>query len=152
MRRHFERLCVLVLLFGSIPLLTSCREESDESPSDHADAPSSEVPTGPANYGGAVDTANCDWIGGWVWNAANPSQVLKVDVYGDGKIVASVPAVNPRPDLKNLGGTGDYGFRISTPIGLKDGQPHSVGAKVSGGSYEIKVWERVQQPLVCKPG
>jgi hypothetical protein len=43
-----------------------------------------------------VDTVNCDLIGGWVWNAADPSQVLKVDVYGDGKIVASVPAVISR--------------------------------------------------------
>ena len=151
MNKNLQRLSLLVLLIAGISLVTACREESDESPSDHVDAPS-EVPKGPPNYGGAVDTVNCDLIGGWVWNAADPSQVLKVDVYGDGKIVASVPAVISRPDLKNLGGTGDYGFRISTPVALKDGQPHAVGAKVSGGGYEIKVWEKVQQPLVCKPG
>jgi hypothetical protein len=152
MNKNLKRLCILVLLSSCIPLVTACREESDESPADHADAPASDVPKGPPNYGGAVDTVNCDVIGGWIWNASSPSEVIKVDIYGDGKIVGSVPAVNSRPDLKNLGGTGDYGFRISTPVALKDGQPHVIGAKVSGGSYDIKVWEKVQSSLVCKPG
>jgi hypothetical protein len=150
MSKILKRVRVLLVLFSCIAFVTACSEENDESLSVPSNVPAAERPKGPPNYGGAVDTITCDNISGWVWNAANPFEKIIVDVYVDGKIAESVPAANYRGDLRNLGGTSEYGFGLSTPAALKDGQPHSVGAKVSGSSYDISVWEKIQPSFVCK--
>jgi len=151
MRKNLKRMYVLIFLLSGIVFLTACSVVNDESLSVPSNVPAAERPKGPPNYGGAVDTITCDGISGWVWNAANPFEKIMVDVYVDGKIAETVPAANYRGDLRNLGGTSEYGFGIAAPGALKDGQPHSVGAKVSGSSFDIKVWEKIQPSIVCKP-
>jgi hypothetical protein len=85
-----------------------------------------------------------------VWDSANHHEAIKVDVYVDGKVIGTVPAQSPRGDLKGMG-TGNYGFALAIPSELRDGKPHAVRAKISAGTYEIKVWEAIQPTLTCNP-
>ena len=141
MIKYVTRLRVIALLLGVSTFVMSCSNGNtiDTRP-----------PKDP-NYGGAVDLVRCDRIGGWVWDSANPNEDIKVDIHVDDKIIGTVPAKGPRGDLKDIG-TSNYGFVLSMPSELKDGKPHAVRAKISGGTYEIKVWNEIQPTFSCNPG
>ena len=131
--------------------LYSSSKAANIGPSSETAAPQEAV--GPsanaAAYGGMVDLVSCDVISGWVWNGANITEDIKVDIYVGGKSMGTVRAINHRPDLK--AGTGNYGFVFAIPRSLKDGQRHPVGAKVSGSNYDIIVWEKTSSSLSCLP-
>ncbi len=146
---------ILVLILASatgllILLIAACSNEYSNDKS--AGKPlSPEVAIGGGmKYSGSVDTLTCDTLGGWVWNAGNPTEEIHVDMLSDGKLIETVTANQKRPDLKNLGGTEDYGFSIKTPVSLKDGQPHTMSARVSGASVPIEVWSGLSGKLTCK--
>jgi Glycosyl transferase family 2 len=63
---------------------------------------------------------------GWVQVGASPVQV---ELWDGGRLIATVPAVTPRPDLAEhvTGG----GFTIRTPRELLDGRPHWIWATVA---------------------
>lgn len=112
-------------------------------------APPSNVP---ANYGGAVDRVDCDGVSGWVWNSANPTARIKVELYIDDQFADTQPARNPRPDLSagNLG-TGNYGFVFKIPPSFMDGKAHAVRVIVAGSNYTLKIYERAQSTFNCEP-
>lgn len=155
MTKCLARICALALLLGSSMFMLSCSGNNNDNGNVSkvtANANPSPVATAaakPPNYSGAVDTVNCTAISGWVWNSANASEDIKADFYVDGKLVGTVPAKNPRPDLKGIG-TGNYGFGLPVPPELKDGNPHTVNVKVAGSDYNIKVWEKIQPTFTCR--
>jgi hypothetical protein len=140
MTKYVTRPCVIALLLSVSIFVMSCSDgkNADTRP-----------PKDP-NYNGAVDLVKCDRIGGWVWDSANPNEDIKVDIYVDDKIIGTVPAKDPRGDLKHIGPS-NYGFVLAMPSELKDGKPHAVRAKISGGTYEIKVWSEIQPTFTCNP-
>jgi hypothetical protein len=152
MNRNLTHACGAILIFSGVFMVAACREQNDEvaSQTSVSDAQPAATPTGPPNYGGAVDNITCRAISGWVWNSFNIADELKVDIYADGKLTGTVPAVNPRLDLKPMGGTGNYGFLLPVPASLKDGQPHKISAKVAGAAFDITVWEKVSPVIACQ--
>jgi hypothetical protein len=157
MTKYVAHLSVIALILGGSILMMSCSDDktpknaTDTSPVTATKSPAVDtLPPAKPNYGGAFDVVKCDQLGGWVWDSANPNEDIKVDIYVDGKLVTTVPAKNQRPDLKTSG-TGNYGFALHIPPEFKDGKPHTVGAKVAGSNYDIKLWEKIQPTFTCKP-
>jgi hypothetical protein len=107
--------------------------------------------SGPANYGGAIDTINCDAISGWEWNSANSAEKINIDMFVDKKLVGTTPANVLRMDLKDVTGVANpaFAFRWAIPPELKDGKAHAVSAKISGGTQEVKVWENIKPSFTC---
>ena len=158
MTKYVVRLCAIALLLSGSILVMSCSDSgvtneraNTSTPAPNTGTPSNTQPPKDAKYGGAVDTVNCYQISGWVWNSASPNEDIKVDISVDNKLIGTIPAKNPRPDLQSGPGTANYGFVMLIPAELKDGNPHTASAKVSGSGYEIKVWEKIQPTFTCKP-
>jgi membrane protein involved in D-alanine export len=98
-------------------------------------------------YEGAHDSANCDVIGGWAWDATQPDHAVNVDVYSDDALLGTVAADQFREELHNRGyGDGRHGFAYATPVELKDGRPHTVAVRISGSSTVLRHTPRV---LTC---
>lgn len=156
MNRYLIRACATVLAASYILVVASCRENNQEVASNPtaSNVPAAAAPKGPPNYGGAVDNVTCDAISGWVWNSSNPADDIKVDIFADGTLLGTVPANIPRADvnkdLKTFGATGNYAFGFNVPAAMKDGKMHAVSVKVSGSSYDIKVWENIKPSFTCK--
>jgi GT2 family glycosyltransferase/glycosyltransferase involved in cell wall biosynthesis len=75
-----------------------------------ADKPPSPAP---AERVGAVDLISADEIVGWAWDPSRPDDSLVVEVRDGDRLVASMVADAPRPDLVAVGiGHGRYGFRF----------------------------------------
>lgn len=89
-------------------------------------------------YNGYHESAGCDTIGGWAWDARQPDTPVSVDIYADGSLVATVSANQFRQDLLNAGiGNGVHGFSLATPASLKDGQAHSIRVRYAQTSIDL---------------
>jgi len=89
-------------------------------------------------YEGFHEIADCTQISGWAWDQTQPNTPINVDIYSDGNLLTTVPANQFRQDLANAGkGNGSHGFSITTPNGVKDGQPHSITVKFGGSSTNL---------------
>src|SRR4030095_11934558 len=94
--------------------------------------------TSNANNVGFLDYANCSVIGGWAANLNNLNSPVSVDIFDGSNKIATTIANLSRPDVgAYLGDNGLHGFNISTPVALKDGQTHSVTARVTGESADL---------------
>jgi hypothetical protein len=149
--RQVMRVGIAILVLSGILNMASCREANEGvvNKTVSSEVKPVAVPTGAPNYGGAVDTITCDAISGWVWNSSNFYDDIKVDIYADRKLIGTVPAVIPRLDLRPMGGTGNYAFQLPVPVSLKDGQSHTVSAKVSGSNVDVQVWDQIKPTFVC---
>ncbi len=87
------------------------------------------------NYQGSFDAAWCSSIGGWAWDAQNPSNHINVDIYDGSTYITSVPANIYRPDLAYYQiGDGSHAFSIATPSPFKDGNYHTLNVKYGATS------------------
>jgi Protein of unknown function (DUF1800) len=94
--------------------------------------------TSNANHVGYLDYANCSVIGGWAANLNNLSSSVSVDIFDGSNKIATTIANLYRPDVGAfLGDDGLHGFNISTPVALRDGQTHSVTARVTGETADL---------------
>jgi hypothetical protein len=86
-----------------------------------------------ASYQGYHDHDGCDSIGGWAWDSNQLNPPVSVDIYKDGvKQVSQLLANQYRSDLQNAGvGNGYHAFTYTIPSAWKDGQPHSMQAKIA---------------------
>ncbi|MFY9573627.1 MAG: hypothetical protein WAV20_19690 [Blastocatellia bacterium] len=85
----------------------------------------------PAAYEGFHDEANCSVISGWVWDSNHPNVTLSVDIYDQNVIIATIPADQFRQDLLDNGkGNGFHAFSFTTPMSVKDGNPHLISVGV----------------------
>jgi hypothetical protein len=89
----------------------------------------------PTALAGTLESADCNFIKGFAWDANYPAKVLTVEVMEGSTILATVVADTYRADLKTAGmGTGNYGFSIPAPAILKDGGTHNVTVRIRGTS------------------
>jgi glucose/arabinose dehydrogenase len=92
----------------------------------------------PANYQGFHDGAGCNTIAGWGWDANDPNNPINVDIYDGASLIATVPAIQYRPDLLAEGiGNGFHGFSFTVPASLKDGMSHSVRVRFPGTTTDL---------------
>jgi hypothetical protein len=136
-RTSFLLILVCFFLFACAPEPLNRQSPAVES----AAPPAAGAPrTGEPFYEGAHDVTNCDEIIGWAWDANNPGQPVQVEVYSDGKVVATAAADEFRQDLLDVGkGNGRHGFTMAVPDVLKDGARHSIRLKIRDSSFEL--WE-----------
>lgn len=95
---------------------------------------------------GSHDTATCDLIGGWAWDATQPESPLQVDIYDDETLLATVAADRFRSGLRDSGYGNTkrkHGFAYSPPMELKDGRPHSISVRVSGSNIMLRHSPRI---------
>ncbi|MCE6992744.1 T9SS type A sorting domain-containing protein, partial [Dyadobacter sp. CY323] len=86
-------------------------------------------------YAGRLKGADCDYIQGWAWDKNAPDGAVTVEVYEGSTVHATAVANIYREDVKVSGiGTGYYGFKIPTPLSLKDGKSHPLSVRVKGSS------------------
>lgn len=87
-------------------------------------------------YEGYLDSVTCSAIAGWTWNRNGPLSPLNVEVIENGVVIATGTADQFRQDLANAGfGTGKYGFTITTPASLKNGQLHRISLRVKNTGF-----------------
>ncbi|MGG7663506.1 T9SS type A sorting domain-containing protein [Dyadobacter sp. BHUBP1] len=90
------------------------------------------------NYEGRMETPDCSYIQGWVWDKNFPGNALTVEIYEGSTVYATGTANIYRDALKTAGkGTGNYGFKIPTPAALMDGKTHQVGIRVKGSAFTL---------------
>lgn len=95
---------------------------------------------------GTLDAASMVEIAGWVWDSNDPDCKFDVDLWCDGKLLATVGATHHREDLTAAAkGDGTHAFRLATPTHLKDGERHTISARVAGTNVDL-----VNSPLVLQ--
>jgi hypothetical protein len=101
---------VFALSFVLLPGCGGCGGGNDVEDAD-AIPPEMDIP-------GFLEIVDANRISGWAWDRTDRKKNVTVDIYADGKKVASVTAKQFRGELPIRG---KYGFSISTPKELKDG-------------------------------
>lgn len=82
---------------------------------------------------GTQESATCQQVQGWAWDANQPNTPISVDILADGVLKATIVANRFRQDLLNGGiGDGNHGFRYVMPISLRNGAAHSMLARFNG--------------------
>jgi hypothetical protein len=95
------------------------------------------LPATPA-FEGFHDSADCNTIVGWAWDANQPNTPISVDIYSDNTLVMTVLADQFRQGLLDAGkGNGAHGFVFNVPLSLKDGQPHSIRIRHAGTNMDL---------------
>ena len=97
------------------------------------------APAGPTpDYLSHYGWANCDTIGGWIWNRNQPDESVVVEIFDGDARLAGIPANQFRQDLLDGGiGNGNHSFVYKVPDKLKDGQQHSIELKTPGTNYKL---------------
>jgi hypothetical protein len=87
-------------------------------------------------------------ISGWAWNASAPNGQIKIRILEDGRLLMTLTADRPRPDLSAAGkGNGVHAFALDLPAALKDGRSHSIAAKADDSEFELP---NSPQHVTCK--
>jgi subtilisin-like proprotein convertase family protein len=89
--------------------------------------------SGTTNYQGNLDSADCNFISGFAWDANDDQGTINAAIYVDGAFYVVVPAQEAYAGV----GTGFHGFKFAVPASLKDGQTHSITVKFSGTSTSL---------------
>ncbi|KAA9357623.1 putative Ig domain-containing protein [Larkinella humicola] len=91
------------------------------------------------SFDGFLYGADCSSFRGWAWDKNKPNTVVSVDIYDGATLKATLAANEFRQDLKDAGkGNGIHAFRWAIPGELKDGEVHSLSARVTGASFTLK--------------
>ncbi len=107
---------------------------------------------------GYLDTASCDTLAGWSQDPDTPAAAVTVQLTFDaptgkpGSGTLSRTANAYRADLCKALGTCDHAFSTATPLGLLDGQKHSVyayGADTDNGSLQLLA--QAPKTFTCAP-
>jgi radical SAM protein with 4Fe4S-binding SPASM domain len=87
---------------------------------------------------GCLDLVDSDLIHGWARDNNWPDTPVQVDIYVDGRLLATVTADEFRPNLLEAGiGKGKHAFSYPTPAHLKDGQIHTIRVLMTEGTTEL---------------
>lgn len=92
---------------------------------------------------GCLDWPRGQELIGWVWEPADPSKRLTVEVTLDGTLIRRREASDFRPDLPDAGvGDGRYAFSVELPAETFDGESHvlevtSGGVHLSGSPFRF---------------
>src|SRR6266571_3559577 len=91
----------------------------------------------PPSYNGRHDGQGCNAIEGWAWDANDPNGTVNVDIYDGSTLIGTVAATLYRQDLADVFGSPYHGWIFHTPPSLKDGQPHTITAKLGGTNQNL---------------
>lgn len=110
-------------------------------------------PTTAANYDGHLYGADCEAFEGWVWDANRKNTPISVQLLDGANVLATVTADVFRQDLLSAGkGDGRHAFRYLLPNSLKDGQKHTLSARVTGSTFVLKSGPKtIQCPATGTP-
>jgi hypothetical protein len=151
---------MLVLALGLVT--AGCSEQSPKA----ADAPAAQSqPSSPASpaappaaaasqaggYEGFIDEVTCNVVRGWAWDPSRPDAPLTIELYDGNRLLKTLVADQPRPDLVGVKGNGKHMFKETTPAELKDGKVHSVRAVVKGTEHELKPSAGAAALVTCAP-
>lgn len=100
-------------------------------------SPTPNPPNG--SYTGSFDGADCNGLGGWVYDRNNPNTPLTVDILAGSKVVQTIQANVYRQDLLAAGiGNGLHGIQVDPlPDALKTNSDVPVSLRVTGTDYVI---------------
>ncbi len=91
------------------------------------------IPPPPPAHAEVAEKVTCEEVVGWAWERGKPNEPLTVDILVDTILVGRVKAGDFREDLKERGlGDGRRAFRFAIPPYVRDGQAHTVEARVLG--------------------
>ena len=91
-----------------------------------------------SNYRYDFGWADCDAVGGWIWDRNQPNTSVNVEIYEGETRLATVPANQFRQDLLDGGiGNGNHSFVYTVPDRLKDGRPHSIEVRASETGFKL---------------
>ncbi|WP_138994604.1 S-layer family protein [Larkinella sp. C7] len=97
------------------------------------------APTVTGSFDGFIYGADCSSFRGWAWDRNKPNTVVSVEILVDSESKGTVLANEFRQDLKDAGkGNGIHAFRWNIPDELKDGEVHTLSAKVAGSGFTLK--------------
>jgi hypothetical protein len=87
---------------------------------------------------GTLDYAGCAVVSGWARDASRPDVRVAVEILADGAPLTTVAADRFREDLL-AGGMGDgrYAFELVLGPRLRDGQRHTIVARIAGTDFEL---------------
>ena len=89
------------------------------------------------HFRGSVDEANARRVAGWVVDESRPAARVEVQLYVDGKFVASRLADEARPDVRAAGRAADDRHGFSFPLRVQEGGEHEArvyAVHASGGA------------------
>jgi hypothetical protein len=143
------------------PMLASLRDglshtltirfSSDPSSLPIPGSPKSVTCVAAPSYGGYHDTASCQGLAGWGWDANQPNTALTLYVFQGTQYLGSVPANLYRQDLLNAGiGDGRHGFNWPIPSSLVDGQSHSLTLRFGSSSSSLAL-SGSPKSILCTP-
>ncbi|MRS65929.1 T9SS type A sorting domain-containing protein [Larkinella terrae] len=91
------------------------------------------------SFDGFIYGADCSTFRGWVWDRNKPTTAITVDILDGSTVLTTLLADQFRQDLLDAGkGNGKHAFSWSIPDELKDGEPHSLSARVTGNGFLLK--------------
>jgi hypothetical protein len=103
------------------------------------------------NLQGYHDTAGCQGLAGWAWDASQPTTPITVYVFEGAQYRGSVVADQYRQDLASSGiGDGRHGFSWAIPSSLVDGQPHSLSVLL-GSTSNSQALNGSPKTINCAP-
>jgi Glycosyl transferase family 2 len=86
---------------------------------------------------GCLEQVSPQTLSGWA--VREDGEPAHVELWDGGRLLATVAADRPRPDLADQGiGDGNSGFSLPTPRELLDGRPHWIWATVAGGETALR--------------
>ncbi|HEX5506652.1 MAG TPA: SH3 domain-containing protein [Thermomicrobiales bacterium] len=82
-------------------------------------------------YAGRQEETTCDTLRGWAWDRTQPDQPVYVQIFDGARLLATLRADEPRPDLRVAGiGDGAHGFQYALPPTVRDGRPHEIRVRI----------------------
>ncbi|MGA0556323.1 putative Ig domain-containing protein [Larkinella sp. VNQ87] len=108
--------------------------------------PATSTPPLPAaNFDGYLtQEVNCNTLSGWAYDRTRPNAALTIEFFDGPSIAAGTPigsilADDFRQHLKDAGkGNGEHWYDFPIPETLKDGQNHTIWARVQGSEFILK--------------
>jgi hypothetical protein len=120
-----------------------------------ATSPPTSTPTATpqaGGYEGFVDEVSCQVVRGWAWDPSRPDAPLTIELYDGHRLLKTLVADQPRPDLVGVKGNGKHVFHEPTPKEFKDGKPHEVRAVIKGTGHALKPSEGTTVTVTCPSG
>ncbi|MGA0556321.1 putative Ig domain-containing protein [Larkinella sp. VNQ87] len=105
---------------------------------------SASVPSNDNFEGYLTQEVNCNTLSGWAYDRTKPNAALTIEFFDGPSIAAGTPigsilASAFRQHLKDAGkGNGEHWYDFPIPESLKDGQNHTIWARVQGTAYVLK--------------
>jgi hypothetical protein len=101
-------------------------------------SPADSTPPASTQFEGSLDKVEVASLGGWAWDASQPSTAIKVEIYDGTTLLSTITAQEFREDLKSAGkGDGKHAFNYAFPRTLRDGQSHTISVRYAGTFSEL---------------